>query len=288
MVAPSLARRTPAIPSADLDRLRAPWLATTLLRVALALALVAIVAVALVTARRLEAPRASFLPPETSGVVVLDLSQSVTDRNFRRIANTLTMLANSGSAVGVIAFSDVAYELIPPGSPATELLPFVRFFRPIGGIDRGGFGLRYPPNPWNELFSAGTAISSALGLARKVLLRDQIENGSVLLVSDLDTAGSDQGRLAWTLARFRTEGVDLRVVPLFANAEDRQFFARFIGDENLITPQQLAARSRESSEGTLIGSSPKLLALLALGLALALAANEWWCRRLELPEVARA
>jgi hypothetical protein len=31
-----------------------------------------------------------------------------------------------------------------------------------------------------------------------------------------------------------------------------------------------------------------VLALFALLVAVALAANEWWCRRLELPEAARA
>lgn len=283
MVVPSFARRVASIPSADVRRLRQPWLVTTALRIGLAITLAAVVVVALVTARRLEAPRASFIPPGTSGVVVLDLSQSVTDRNYRRIANTLSMLADSGSAAGLVAFSDVAYELMPPGSPASELRSFVRFFRPLAG-ERRGFSLSYPGNPWNEFFSAGTSISAGLGLAQKVLERDGVRNGSIVLVSDLDTAGSDQGRLAWTLARFRTDGIELRVVPLFANAEDRQFFARFIGDANLITPSQLAARERASSEGTLVGDNPRLLAALTLTLALALAANEWWCRRLVLPE----
>jgi hypothetical protein len=90
------------------------------------------------------------------------------------------------------------------------------------------------------------------------------------------------------LARYRTEGIELRIVPLFANAEDRGFFSRFIGEDKLITPTQLAAQTQERSEGALVGASPRLLALFALVVAVALAANEWWCRRLELPEAARA
>jgi hypothetical protein len=284
MVAPSLARRVPAIPSADVARLRRPWVVTTLLRIGLALALLLLLAAAFITANRLEAPRATFLPPGTSGVVVLDLSQSVTDLNYRRIANTLNMLSGSGGALGAVVFSDVAYELWPPGSPPSELQSLIRFFKPVGRNDPRGFNLTYPSNPWNELFSAGTSVSTGLGLARKVLRRDGVEKGSVILVSDLDTAGSDQGRLAWMLARYRTEGIQIRVVPLFAEPEDRSFFARFIGDENLVTPPQLAAQTRERSEGALVGANPKLLALLALAVALVLAANEWWCRRLELPE----
>jgi hypothetical protein len=284
MVTPSLARRVPAIPSADVGRLRRPWLLTTVLRIGLALALLALLIAAFITANRLEAPRATFLPPGTSGVVVLDLSQSVTDLNYRRIANTLNMLSRSSGALGAVVFSDVAYELTPPGSPSSELQSLVRFFKPLGDDDPRRFNRTYPSNPWNELFSAGTSISTGLGLARKVLQRDGVENGSVILVSDLDTAGSDQGRLSWMLARYRTEAIDIRVVPLFAEPDDRAFFARFIGEENLVTPSQLAAQTRRLSEGTLVGASPRLLALLALVVAALLAANEWWCRRLELPE----
>ena len=289
MVGPSLARRAPAIPAADVGWLRRPWILTTVLRLGLAVALIGLLVGAVVTARRLEAPRATFLPAGTSGVVVLDLSQSVTDRNYRRIANTLTMLSKSVGALGVIAFSDTAYELMPPGSPPSEVQSLTRFFRPTNpGKKAGPFNLTYPTNPWNELFSAGTSVSTGLGLARKMLNRDGVENGSVLLVSDLDTAGSDQGRLAWMLARYHTEGIELRIVPLFANAEDREFFARFIGEDKLITPTQLEAQTQERSEGALVGASPRLLALFALVVAIALAANEWWCRRLELPEAARA
>lgn len=284
MVAPSLARRVPAIPSADVGRLRRPWLLTTVVRLALALGLLGLLAASLVTAKRLDAPRATFLPAGSSGIVVLDLSQSVTDRNYRRIANTLAMLSKSGGAVGAVAFSDIAYELMPPGSPPSELQSLIRFFKPVGPSDPHGFNARYPSNPWNELFSAGTSVSTGLGLARKLLQRDGVRNGSVLLVSDLDTAGSDQGRLALMLASYHTEGIELRVVPLFAPAEDREFFSRFLGEEKLITPNQLAAQTQERSEGALVGASPRLLALLALLVAAALAANEWWCRRLELPE----
>lgn len=284
MVAPSLARRVPAIPSADAARLRRPWLVTTAARIALALLLLALLVAALLTAYRLEAPRATFLPEGTSGVVVIDVSQSVTDLNYRRIANTLTMLSNSGGAVGAVMFSDTAYELMPPGSPPAELQSLVRFFRPRGGIDPGGFDVTYPANPWNELFSGGTSVSTGLGLARKMLARERIERGSVLLVSDLDTAASDQGRLAWMLARYRTAGIELRVVPLFAQPADRRFFERFIGTANLVTPAQLASQTRARSEGALVGASPRLVALFAFLFALALAANEWWCRRLELPE----
>jgi hypothetical protein len=273
----------PSIPATDVGVLRNPWIFTTVVRLALALAMLAVLAAALVTARRLDAPRATFLPTGTTGVIVLDLSQSVTDLVYRRIANTFQMVSSSSDPVGMIAFSDVAYELFPPGAPPSELRSFARFFHPMN-VDEKRFGIEYPENPWNEMFSAGTSISSGLGLARRVLERDKIEKGSVLLVSDLDTAASDQGRLSWMIARYRADGIALRIVPLFATPEDKAFFSRLLGEQALVTPPELAAERRRQAEGALVGSSSGTLVLLGALLALALAVNEWWCRRLDLPE----
>ena len=46
-------------------------------------------------------------------------------------------------------------------------------------------------NPWTQTFSAGTRISSALELAKSMLERDEVDKGSILLVSDLETAPDD-------------------------------------------------------------------------------------------------
>lgn len=282
MVVPSLARRVPSIPATDVGVLRTPWILTTVVRLALALTMLALLASALVTARRLDAPRATFLPTGTTGVVVLDLSQSVTDLVYKRIANTLRMVSSSSDPVGMIAFSDVAYELFPPGAPPSEMRSLTRFFQ-AKSLDEKRFGVEYPENPWNEMFSAGTSISTGLGYARKVLKRDGIANGSVLLVSDLDTAASDQGRLGWMIARYRADGITLRIVPLFATPEDKQFFTQLLGEQALVTPPELAAERKRRAEGALVGSSSRTLVLLGALLVLALGVNEWWCRRLDLP-----
>jgi hypothetical protein len=213
----------------------------------------------------------------------MDLSQSVTDPTFRRIANTLTKLSDSGGSIGLVVFSDVAYELFPPGSPPEELKPLIRYFRPLPGFNVNVFGVPYPRNPWNAVFSGGTAVSSGLELAHEIINRDKVVRPVVLLLSDLDTAASDQAQLTRTLANFRTEGILIRVVPLFPTPDDREYFARLVGAENLITPSRLAAVTRRKTEGRLEGQNPKTLAFLAGLLVLTLAANEWWCRRLDVP-----
>jgi VWA domain-containing protein len=283
MVVPSFARRRPSIPSAEVATLRRQWLLTSVARLGLALALALLLVWAFVDARRLEQRPAAFTAKGTSAIVVLDLSQSVTDPTYRRIANTLTKLSESGGSIGLIAFSDVAYELFPPGSPPEELKPMIRYFRPVPGVNVTLFGVPFPRNPWNSVFSGGTAISTGLELAHALIERDKVERPSILLLSDLDTSASDQAQLTRTLANFRVERIPIRVVPLFPTPDDRQYFARLVGAENLVTPSHLAALTRRKTEGRLEGQNPKTLAFLAGMLLLALTANEWWCRRLDVP-----
>lgn len=284
MAAPSLARRVPAIPTADADELRPAWIRTTIVRLGLAVLLLLVLAAALVAARRLEPTKASFVPTGTSGVIVVDVSQSVTDPVFRRIQNTLRMMSEGGDSVGLVAFSDVPYELLPPGSRPRELRPLLRYFRGREVKDAElGSRVIFPRSPWSAEFSAGTRISGGLKLAEKTLERERIERGSVVLVSDLNTAPSDKSALSQVVADVKSKGVELRVVPLLAYPEDLAFFKRLVGEENVITPPQLAARNRRAAEPTLLGADPAGLALLG-GLVLALLAlNEWWGARVDVP-----
>ena len=263
------ARREAAIPVADVAALHGPWRRTTVVRLGLAALLVTALAATLLAARALEPSKAAFLPRGTSGVIVLDVSLSVTDPTFRRIHN---------------AIQDVAYELLPPGSPPEELKPLLRYFKALPERDpTDPLDVRYPANPWAAGFSAGTKISGGLRLGKEILEREGIENGSILLVSDLDTAPSDESSLTQVLADVESDGIDLHVVPLFPQAADRAFFVEALGEEALITPPQLAARNRARAEASLLGANPSLLALLGGAVLLLLAVNEWWGARVELP-----
>jgi hypothetical protein len=278
------ARREAAIPVADVAALHGPWRRTTVVRLGLAALLVTALAATLLAARALEPSKAAFLPRGTSGVIVLDVSLSVTDPTFRRIHNAIQMLANGEDPAGFVAFSDVAYELLPPGSPPEELKPLLRYFKALPERDpTDPLDVRYPANPWAAGFSAGTKISGGLRLGKEILEREGIENGSILLVSDLDTAPSDESSLTQVLADVESDGIDLHVVPLFPQPADRAFFVEALGEEALITPPQLAARNRARAEASLLGANPSLLALLGGAVLLLLAVNEWWGARVELP-----
>jgi hypothetical protein len=281
MAAPSFARRVTAIPVADVESLRPMWIRTTLVRLALACLLILVLALAFVSARVLEPAKASLLPEGTSAVVVLDVSLSVTDPVFRRIHNAIKMVSEGGQGVGLVVFSDVAYEMLPPGSAPEELKPMLRYFK-ARSVQNPDLAV-YPLSPWSAGFSAGTKISAGLEMADDVLEREKIENGSIVLVSDLDTAPSDEPGLSQVVANIQSKGIELRVVPLFAFEQDLTFFKQIVGKKNLITPPQLAAQNRRKAESTLFGANPSMLSLLGGLVLFLLAVNEWWGARVEVP-----
>jgi hypothetical protein len=141
-----------------------------LLRTVLVVAAVALLALAAASARGLDPGKPGFLP-QASGVLVIDLSLSIGEEDYKDIRNTVRRLIADDSSVGLVIFSDIAYELLPPGTSAAELRPLLRLLVPRRAtrVDAG-----LPVNPWSRSFSAGTRISSALELARDMLVRDKV------------------------------------------------------------------------------------------------------------------
>src|SRR5438874_2706570 len=185
-------RRRGAIPLSDADAVRFALRRTTLVRLALAGLLVALGALAVWRAAVLNPRPVSFLPSSTTSVVVLDQSKSVYISSYRRIAQMLRKLVAADVPVGLVAFSDTAYEMLPPGARGSELKPLLRFYTPGHGGSNVDPETLYAANPWQDVFSGGTKISAGLDMARSLLHRDHIRNGTVLLASHLETAGEDE------------------------------------------------------------------------------------------------
>jgi VWA domain-containing protein len=269
-------RRPAAVPSGDLPSLRGAAIRTRLVRIGLAVALVAVFGLAVLASRSPGETRSDIVPRGTTGVVVIDLSKSIIDREFATIGATLRRLIATDTRTGVVVFSDVPYELLPPGSPASALVPLLRFFTPVNGVT--------PANPWQATFRAGTTISAALELAHQMLLRDNVAHGSIVLVSDLETAPSDYAALTQTLVQLRSEHVLVRAVPLISSDNAKQLFLSVLGRGYLLAAPSAVAPDSSSVQRKLVGRIP--VALLVLGglLLLGLAANERWCTRLALPE----
>lgn len=277
MLAERVLRRGTGIPLARPDDFGRARRRTTALRLGLGLVLVVVFAAAVVEARGREGVEARLLPADGSSIVVLDLSASMEGQGYRRAGELLRALAVGGRRSGLVVFSDVAYELLPPGSPASELEPLLRFFEWEAGPP--------PTHPWIDDFQAGTRISEGLEIGRRALVREGIQDGTLVLVSDLDFPSSDVVRLSAVLSTLQAEGVRTRLVPLFPVEEKRLYFERVLGPAVFLDDAELVRLDAGQSRRQRLGGFPWLYLGLAVLLTGAVAANERWCGRLELPPV---
>jgi hypothetical protein len=227
--------RAPAVYSHDAETLRAVSLRTRLLSVLIALGAVTLLVIATASARGLNTGPPRLLSGQ-AGILVIDLSASIGEDDYEGIRRTVRRLIDEDASVGLVVFSDVGYELLPPGTPASELRPLLRLLVPRRPtLDDAGL----PVNPWAQSFRAGTRISTALALARDVLVRDKVKNGFILLASDLVTAPQDVPDLARTLNELRRQSIPIRVVALSPLRDGRAVFEGLLGKSALIEPSQL-------------------------------------------------
>ena len=260
------------IPFGELDAIASVTRRTLGLRIVLGLAVVA-TAVAVVVLSRGGAASPVLLPAGSDGLVVLDLSASISSDTYARIGGTLDRLADSGGRYGLIVFSDTAYLALPPGTPAVELRSFARRFD-LPARARGA--IVAPTNPWTGSFSGGTKISTGLQLALDTIRTRQLGQPAVLLVSDLDDDAGDRERLTSTALSFRRLGIPVRVVGLNPSEEDARYMARLLRRPDDLSPAALPGDETESG-----GRVRLSLLLAALAAAVALALRELLLPRLE-------
>jgi hypothetical protein len=275
-------RTAGAVALADVDELHHRAQRTALVRVVLALALVGTLALLFHVARSAGAGRAAVFPEGTNtGVVALDMSASISGPTYARVATTLRGIVNANQSIGLVMFSDTAYELLPPNSPPGALLPFIPFFTPLRYF--GGTPV-FAPTPW-DTFSGGTRIAAGLEMGRKALLRAHIRHGAILLVSDLNDASSDQGLLADEALRLHADHIPVRIVPLFAASIDARFFTALFGANAFVDPSVFTHTAKRHA-AAVAAPAPRTLLLLGSLLVLLLAANERWNGRLDVRGVA--
>ncbi|MEI7760586.1 MAG: vWA domain-containing protein [Thermoleophilia bacterium] len=248
-------------------------------RVRMGLAALVVVAavLGLVSVLRPTTVAASLLPSSSTGIIVLDVSASISSDTYARIGTTLDRLIRSNRSYGLVLFSDTAYQALPPNTPARELRPVRRFFDVSTRQDTGVLSAA-PRNPWTESFGAGTRISTGLSLALDIIRADRIPHPAVLLVSDLDNDTGDLERVSRIAAAYRRAGIPLKVVGLNADPEDAAFIRRLVPGNGKVTEATLPTdRSGPVSSGMnrlLMGAA--LLVAVGLSAFLLLAAPLRW------------
>jgi hypothetical protein len=276
-----LRRRRQAVSSYDLHALRWARRRTFALRVVLAGGAVALLGAAAASARGLDVRERSFLPPGSTGVVVIDVSLSIAEANYVDVRRTLRQLIRIDAPVGLVFFSDIPYELLPPGTPASELEPLLRVLQP-------SLSKAAPPiNPWWDTFRAGTRISVALAMAGDMLKRDKVDDGFVVLVSDLETAPEDVQATTRIIQQLQREKVDLKIVPMSASGDSLRLYQGLLGPKAFSElPGSTGDERRfESALGAGVPTGLLVLGALLFGV---LALHEGFAGRLALPREGRA
>jgi hypothetical protein len=250
------------IPLADLRALGRHGRRTRLVAAVLAAAVVAATVAALLASLHAGRVSRSTLPLARSTVVLLDVSYSVEPGEFPLVGREFRALAASGRTVGFAVFSDQTYEVLPPGTPAADLTPYIRFVEAHGG--------KQPPTPWTQTFTGGTNISGGLAFALHMLRRDHVRNGAVLLISDLANAPNNNVSLGQTVLDYIENGIPLHVVALDPKPQDLARFAGLATTLRVTRPGQTSSPAPRGAGGRF----PTALVIIAVLLAALLAVNE--------------
>jgi hypothetical protein len=264
------------VPLADLSRLQPAAQRTSVVRVVLAAALAATFVLLFLTARSAGAGRAAVFPKGVhTGVVALDMSASISGPTYARVATTLRGIVNANQSVGLVMFSDTAYELLPPNSPPGALAQFIPYYVPKRYY--GGAPV-FSQTPW-DTFMGGTRVGTGLEMARVALRRAGVAHGAILLVSDLDDSNGDQSLLEQEAATLHAQHIPVRIVPLFATIRDVDLFTALFGQSSMVDPSVFTHTAKREA-ASVAASQPWAVLLLGGALVLLLAGNERWNGRL--------
>jgi hypothetical protein len=237
-----------------------------LVRGGLAFCAVAALAAAFLLARDAQA-QPTLMRAGTSPIVVLDVSWSITTAGYRTVHDTLRDLIASSPTLGLVLFSDTAYEALPPGTPSTVMRPVLRYLEPI---DASSDAL--PPNPWGGSLSGGTRIWTGLETALRSLHRNHIKHGSVVLISDLADTPTERGKLVSQIVTFVRQGIPLQVVALNPAPEDERVFRDILDKPTALV--SLRPTRRQPSREEQLAQFPSGLVAAGGILLVVLGANE--------------
>jgi Mg-chelatase subunit ChlD len=248
-------RRSRVLALADAGSFGAAGRRTWRLWAALAATLVA-VPVALAVESSARGQTTEILPPGANAVVVIDISSS-TRAASQRIAEVLQGLTRDArQRIGLILFSDTAYEAFPPSTPAEGLKGWLHLFARVPAR----------AHPWATAFSSGTVISSGLILARRVIRRDRLADPHVVLVTDLIDAAPDLLKLESMIAQYQRERIDLKVIAVPPDGRNRasSVFSQF---RNAAFIEQAASLTVDPERSIGSDSGGVVLVVLLVGLA---------------------
>ena len=217
-----------------------------------------------------------FLPAGSNGIVVLDLSASISSDTYSRIGADARRAEQEPAAATASSSSRTAptrrCRRARRRRPSGRSCASSRCRRRSARVSRR----RFPVNPWTDSFSAGTRISTGLDLARSILIGEKLARPAVLLVSDLDDDPSDLPNLGASSTAYRQEHIRLNVVGLNPSHGRRAAVSEVRRGQRRRSRTRAAGRGRRRPRGgcaVSVGAGARRARLVAL-----LALNELWTR----------
>ena len=276
-----LGLRSRRLPGRSIPSVDAPALAPVVRRTRIALAVVAVLALAAAAALVPVSHRESGAPTALAGgrglMIVIDVSSSTLGFTST-IARSLAALSNDPSQrAGLVLASQSAYVALPPETPGSALRGWARMIRYINEqnhklvvrakLDRTPVPSPAPGDyPWVGVFTGGTRLSVGLAQALQALEAAGINDGQVVLVSDLRDAPDDLPRVAAQIERMREHGTRLNVVTVGRAAITPKEFSDFGGSAFI---RSAADAVYAPGHDAAVPSRPSALPLVLLGVALA-------------------
>ncbi len=247
-------RRPRTIPTSDAGALRRARIRTGLVRTVLVVVACGLLAVAFFSARGLEARSNEFVPGGRSGVVVIDVSLSIVNRDYARVRGVLEQIIRSDNPNGPRRVLGCGVRALAPANPGegAPAAPAFLHARTLAGYrrtpgrraSRRARGSR-PRSTWRRRCCCGIAcrplrsFSSAISRARPRTSRTW----------------------ARRLLGFAESATTLRVVPLSATSDGRTFFGGILGTEAFVDPVEPNAGEARPIEVSFRGEAPLLLLL---------------------------
>ena len=133
-----------------------------------------------------------------------------------------------------------------------------------------------------EVVAAGQYAIDSHELAGDMLERDKVDNGFIVLVSDLETAPEDVEAMSRTVQDLQRKSVDMRVVPISASSDGLRLYQGLLGPKAFASLPGGGGEERRFENAVGSGLPTGLLVLGALLFAL-LALHERFSGRLALP-----
>ena len=207
----NIALRRPSLPTTAAHELGAVHRRTRWLRLMLATAAIALLGGGYVARTHARRAAHQLLRRRRGGIIVLDLSSSVDRLKYQRVQRVLHTLADTEGRIGLVMFSDTAYEMFPPDTRTEEIRPLLKFFQPQFAATSHARRLvarhaERAAEPWDQSFRGGTKISTGLAEARRIIEREGNPNLQVMLLSDLDDSAFDTSALTEELIRYEGTG----------------------------------------------------------------------------------